>query len=471
MAKAKPHGPPFLKSLSARLLVLTILFVMLGEVLIYAPSVARYRKTYLEERIIAAHLATLALQLQPPAPIDPQIRHDILANADSYNIVLRKADRSILILGAATPEVDDTYDLREPGFFGWIEDAFTTLAHRQNRVLRVIGVVPKDPNSIVEVVLDEQPLRKAMIAYSWRILGLSIVISLITAVLVYVSLQWLLVAPIRHITESLVAFRAAPEDESTTLEPSSRSDEMGIAQRELAVMQQDLRTALVQKTRLAALGAAVAKINHDLRNSLATATLASDRLAASDDPTVKRVLPRLFESIDRAVDLCTQTLNYAREATPRLRVTRFPLRDLVDEAGSAARAGVDAGDGLAWRNEVEADTEIAGDRDQLYRVFVNLGRNSYEAGANEVGITCHRDNGRIQIDVADNGPGLPEMARERLFVPFTGSAKTGGTGLGLVIARDVMRAHNGDIILAETGPGGTVFCLDLPDPDDGDIAN
>src|SRR3546814_6392586 len=115
-----------------------------------------------------------------------------------------------------------------------------------------------------------------MFDYSWRILNPSLGISSCTAALVYLSLHLLMVRPMRRITESMAAFRANPEMAADTLPPSERSDEIGIAQRELVTMQQGLRAALLQKTRLAALGTAVTKVHHPTRNTQAHTRLTPD---------------------------------------------------------------------------------------------------------------------------------------------------------------------------------------------------
>jgi signal transduction histidine kinase len=305
-------------------------------------------------------------------------------------------------------------------------------------------------------------MREAMYGYSNRILQLSIVISLITAGLVYLSLQWLMVRPMRRITRSMATFQASPEDESVTIAATDRSDEIGFAQRALAAMQRQIRASLRQQARLAALGAAVAKINHDLRNSLSTAVLASDRLAHIDDPEVKKVMPRLYDAIDRAVNLCGQTLAYVRDETPRLNPVRFQVRELVAEVGTALGPPDEGEATLQWRNEVPDELEVTADRDQVFRVLSNLAVNAREAGAGTVRVSGHRRNGRVAIDVADDGPGLTPRARDSLFQPFAGSTRHGGTGLGLVIARDIMRAHGGDIGLRASGEDGTTFRLDLP---------
>ncbi|MDP6426714.1 MAG: HAMP domain-containing sensor histidine kinase [Rhodospirillales bacterium] len=456
--------PPFLSSLSARLLLLTIVFVMIGEVLIYVPSVVRFRITYLEERVAAARLATLSFEMLPARAITEALRKKLLDQSKTYNIVLRLPKCSIFVSGTGpVPPASDTFDLRQATFIDWISDAADTLAQKDNRVIRVIGNAPGAEDIIVEVMLDERPLREAMWDFSVRILGLSIFISVIAAGLVFVSLHWLMVRPMHRITESMTAFRANPTDESADIVAGGRGDEIGVAQRELGIMQKEVRLALRQRRRLAALGSAVAKINHDLRNSLSTAMLASDRLAGSSDPDVKRVLPRLFDAIDRAVDLCLQTLNFASQDSPTLSPSCFSLRDLIDEVGQAIQHSDIGAGGVEWNNEVNRHKMIEADRDQLFRALINVSRNAYQAGAGKVTVDCKHIDERICIEVADDGPGLPDKARENLYTPFMGSTQPGGTGLGLVIVRDVMRAHGGDITLVETGPGGTTFCLELPE--------
>jgi len=469
MTATSPHRPGFLHGLSFRLLLLTIFFVMLAELLIWTPSVARYRKVYLEESIARGHLSMIALETMPEEPVAKALEQALLFHTNAYSIVLDRPERrSLMVSKEMPPKVDLVVDLRVDSFFGFIRDAFSALARARNRVIRVIGISPKDPTVTVEVLMDEAPMRAAMWDYSQRIFNLSIVISLFTASLVYISLQMLLVGPMRRITESMARFRQAPEDSTRSITASARIDEVGIAERELAVMQQELRTALQQKTRLAALGAAVAKINHDLRNSLATAVLASDKLADIDDPEVKRVVPRLYKSIDRAVALCSQTLNFVGDADIDLVLDRFPLKELVDEAGVAVKAIDDKRRGLAWRNEVAGGVTLEADRSQLFRVLSNLGRNAVEAGAREVRVGARRDGRWLVIDVADDGPGLAPAARAKLFQPFAGSAKDGGTGLGLAIVRDIARAHGGDVTLVDSeAPGGgrdrgATFRLTLP---------
>jgi len=453
--------PPLAKSLSAKLLLLTIVFVMLAEVLIYAPSIGRMRLVYLEERIAAAHLSILALEATPDNMVSKEMEAELLQHVGAYMVALSKPGQGKLMLMVETPEgLDATYDLREGTFFGLIGDAIVSLMATEDRLLRVIGPSPKDPDTLVEVVMEEGPLRSEMFDYSWRILNLSLGISIFTAALVYLSLHLLMVRPMRRITQSMAEFRSNPEVVADTMKPSERNDEIGIAQRELANMQEGLRAALLQKTRLAALGTAVTKVNHDLRNILATASLISDRLAKSGDPAVRSMAPTLVGAIDRALHLCGQTLQFTREGPAHLDLQCFDLRDLLTEVREAL-VNLQGGD-FTWVNEVDRGFEIEADREQLYRVFFNLSRNALEAGADEVRLAARPVRGHLVIDVADNGPGMSESAQQNIFKPFAGSTREGGTGLGLSIAHDIMRAHGGDIRLESSDASGTLFRLVLP---------
>ena len=458
--------PKPLASLSARLLVLTIAFVMLSEVLIYVPSIARFRLTYLQDRLSAAHIAALALEATPARAVSVELERRLLAHAEAYMIKLTTGSDGTHVLGEGTPPIPNlAIDVRRGGFVSYIGDAFGTLVQRENRVLHVTGISPRDPLVTVEVLIDEGPMRRAMVGYSGRILQLSIVISLLTAALVYLSLRWLLVQPMERLTRAMMRFRENPEDQSRTIRPGSRTDEIGTAERELAQMQAGLRAALMQRARLAALGEAVTKINHDLRNMLASAQLLSDRLAASEDPEVRHVTPTLFAAIDRAVALCGRVLEYARTGTPNLRWTTFSLGELVADVGvglASPAARREGGNGFVWENKVPAGLRITADRDQLFRVVANLGRNAVEAGAARATVAAEIRDGWVSIAVADNGPGLPAKARERLFEPFSGSAKAEGSGLGLAIARELAHAHGGEITLVESTTAGTTFRLDLP---------
>ncbi|WP_460018875.1 ATP-binding protein [Magnetospira thiophila] len=463
MNDSSASAPSLLTGLSAKLLLLTVILILLSEALIYVPSISRYRRAWLEEHLAAGHLASLALDAAPDQMVDAKLRDQLLFHAGAHAVAIQRDGARFLALSSDMPPmVDETVDLDRQDWLYWIGGAFATLGRDEDYVMRVVGKSPKAMQVRVEVVLDEVPLRRAMEAYSRRILLLSLVISGLTAAFVYLGLHWLMVRPLRRITDSMAAFRADPEGEAYRLPETPRRDEIGFTQRTLAHMQADVRSALRQRARLAALGGAVTKINHDLRNSLATAMLVSDRLAASADPDVREITPRLIRSIDRAVVLCSHTLDYAGERQVPLYRERFYLADLLQDV----RAGlvIDGDSAAEVHLEVPPMLEVVADEGQMHRALSNLGRNAVEAGAAQIRIEAEQMDsaGTVRIRVFDDGPGLPPKARDNLFQPFAGSARPDGTGLGLVIARDVLRAHGGDLHLERSGDDGTCFEMFLP---------
>lgn len=237
--------PPPHRSLSARLLVLTMFFVMLAEVLIFVPSVARFRSNYFEDRIAAAHLAALALEATPDNLLSRELQDELLRHVGAHSVVLQRRESKALILSDETSlQIDDMINLRREMFFDRIAAVVETLVQSKNRVVRVRGPSPQDQNMTVELVMDETPLRAAMWDFTERILFVSAIVSFVTAVLVYLSLRWLMVRPMRRLTESMMAFRENPDDPSRVIIPSRRTDEIGLAEVELATLQQRLRAAL-----------------------------------------------------------------------------------------------------------------------------------------------------------------------------------------------------------------------------------
>ncbi len=472
--------PSVANSLSAKLLVLTILFVLLAEVLIYTPSIARFRMSYLEERLAAAHIAALSVEAAPDFMVTKELQAKLLAHVGAHVIDLIQPDARVYMLSRPMPpRIDETFDLRAAGAGRLIADALAALTEPRDRVIRVIDRSPKDRAQRVEVTMDERPMIDAMRDFSRSILAVSVAISLIAAGLVFVTLHALLVRPMRRLTAGVVAFRRDP-DGAPPMVPDRRGDEIGVAGRELAAMQDTVRTALRQRERLATLGTAVAKINHDLRGILSTAALLSERLAASTDPEVRRVTPRLMASLDRAVELCGQTLSFTRDGALPLRRRPVDLRALAEEVGAQVLDTLRPDGGRVescWINAIPEGTTATADPAQLARALVNLGRNAVQAGADRVRIEAAPYGGReggpeggLTVTVTDNGPGLPPRARDHLFQPFAGSARAGGVGLGLAIAREVLRAHGGDLRLVDSTGQGSVFALDLPPASDAPAA-
>jgi signal transduction histidine kinase len=446
--------------LSARLLVLTAIFVMAAEVLIFLPSVARFRIDWMNEKISAAHLAILSLEATPDHMISDDLKTELLHHAGVHAIVISKPPVRRMLTVDQPPPAQGVYDLRSDLWYRWIADTVRVLVGPEHEVIRIVGVSPQDGDSTIEILLDAGDLYEQMLTYGERILALSAIISLITAAMVYLSLHWLIIRPMRRLTEDVIGFRRAPADPTRAITPTQRRDEIGIMQRELSTMENAVRSAMRQQMRLAALGSAVAKINHDLRNILTTAQLVSDRLADSTDANVRHMAPMAVSSIDRAVRLCSQTLDYARDEMPAPVRTRFALATLVDDVGQVVLLLTE--NRAQWQNQVPVTFELDADRDQMFRVLVNLGRNAAEAGATYVRIrTTLKGADRAIIEITDDGPGLPPKAKEKLFTPFAGSARPGGTGLGLAIARELIQTHGGTLTLARSDAEGTVFRIEL----------
>jgi signal transduction histidine kinase len=455
--------------LSGKLLILTIFFVMMAEVLIFVPSISGFRLMWLSDRLAAARTAALVLDAAPDGSIPRELEQQLLNSVGAVSVAMKRGETRRLLAAYDMPVDAATHvDMRDVGTFGSIGDAFDTLLSGEGRFIRVVGDAPQG-GGFIEIVLPEGPLRDAMVRYARNILLISLLISAISATLVYASLLLLFVRPLRRLTGGMVAFRENPEDPTRIIAPSSRGDEIGVAQRELSTMQQELVQTLQQKNRLAALGLAVSKINHDLRNLLASAQLLSDRIAGLADPTVRRLAPRLMAALDRAINYAEHSLAYGRAQEPPPQRRMVDVAQLLEEVHQTLI--VDRGAQVGWLTTIERGLMVDADPDQLYRVLLNLVKNSVEAlearapnlpERDQIRIVGRREGAVVVLQVADTGPGLPERARQHLFEAFQGAGKRGGTGLGLAIAAELVRAHGGEIRLAE-GTIGATFRIMIPD--------
>ncbi len=455
--------------LSGKLLLLTIPFVMIAEVLIYVPAIANFRVNRLNDRIAAANTAALVLDAAPSGMVPDSLARQILGSIGARAVAIKMGQQRRLLASAGLPSaVDHDVDLRTMTAWSAIVGAFETMLEGGHETIRVIG--PANGSAqFIEVVVDELPLRQAMYRFSRNLLLLSLMIAMLTAALVYLALHYLFVRPMRRLTANLVGFHHNPESPASIIAPSGRGDEIGIAERELSDMQRDLVSMLHQKSRLAALGLAVSKINHDLRNMLASSQLLSDQLASVPEPRVQRFAPKLMRSLERAIALCQSTLSYGRaqEAAPDRRLVL--LEPIVNEVRESA--GLAATASIGWINAIERGLTVDADPDQLFRVLLNLVRNAVQALENQarsdaapeqIRVTGRREGSVTVIEVSDTGPGVPAKARGHLFEPFQASDRAGGSGLGLAIAAELVRAHGGDIHLVE-GTIGATFRITIPD--------
>ena len=459
----------FFNSLSGRFLGLTIVFVMIAEVLIFVPSVANFRRDYLQNRLELSQLAALALLATPEEAVPADLESELLETADVLNVVLRRDTiRELALSTRPMPGmVEETFDLIDTSLPVLMRDGLRTLFSNDDRIILVRGRSEIASDSLIEVAMFERPLHEALVDYALRILYLSLAISMTTAAMLFFAVQRFIVRPIGRVVDSMTAYRDDPEDATRVITPESGVHELREAETALQDLQVQLTGALRQKDRLAALGGAVAKISHDLRNLLTTAQLLVDRIDMSADPGVRRTAPKLVNSLSRAIALCERTLTYGKAEEPAPTMGVFELAPLVDEVfGNEGLLSVP--DGVTLRADIPEGFTLEGDADQIFRVLTNLVRNAVQAieatgRPGEVRIAAMGD-GAPEITVSDTGPGLPEKARDNLFQPFRGGVRQGGSGLGLVIASELVKGHGGALDLAATGPEGTTFRITLPAP-------
>lgn len=457
-----------MNSLSGRFLILTTIFVMLAEILIFVPSIARFREDYLQNRLERAQIASLALLADDM--IDSELEEELLENAGVFNVVLRRDEVRQLMLATPMPQpIDVTYDLREGTAMVLIRDAMMRLWEADNKVIRVIGAPVREAGLLIEITMETAPMRMAMIDYGIRILILSAVISVVTAFLLFIAVRAIIVKPIRGVVGHMQRYAAAPEDARRIITPNAGVTELREAEEALRSLQTELIAALRQKDRLAQLGSAVSKISHDLRNILTSAQLFTDRIESSEDPLVRRMAPKLVGSITRAVHLCESTLAFGKAEEPSPTLTLLTLDDIVADVLDSERLAVGEND-LSLSESIPPLFTLRADPEQLFRVVSNLVRNARQAivasgQPGEINVSAYEDDENWWIEISDTGPGLPVRAQEHLFTPFQGGVSKGGTGLGLAIASELIRAHGGALELDRTGPSGTVFSIRLPKGD------
>lgn len=470
---AEPEQMPRLfRGLSGKLLWLTVIFVMIAEVLIFVPSIATMRVNWLRDRLDTAAAAGIVIDGLQPAEIPREVQDDTLLATGTKLLALRKDDTSRLLAATDTqPQVDQVFDLANTGFTASMRDALDTLVFGGNRIMRVFGPIG-DSDMLIELVMTDDALRKDMLKYSKMMFLISLLISLFTAVLMFLAINRMMILPIRRLTKSMQAFSEQPEDPSRVFESDRKSGgELAVAGRHLAAMQMQLQRTLKQQKNLVDLGLAVSKINHDMRNILASAQLMSDRLTDVEDPMVRSFAPKLLRTIDRAVGYTNEVLAYgqASEAAPRRRRIRFAaltqeVRDML---------AIDPEGGIEFVEQIAEDLEVDCDGEQIFRIIHNLCRNAHQALTTfdpgdativrRITVSAHRVGSVVSISIDDTGPGMPRKARENLFSAFRGSARSGGTGLGLVIARELVLAHGGTIALVEKPGPGTQFRIEIPD--------
>jgi signal transduction histidine kinase len=459
------------RSLTTRLLFCTILFVLVAEVVVMIPSVSKQRIDWFQARIEAAYLVSVALEGPRGRMITEEDAKMLFETAGIRGVTAKRGDTRSLILA---PEIDPhgsqkihRVDMDNMMPTTLIANAWATIFSSGDSLIQVTSYPGESSNETLDIIVSQADLRRDLRTYARNILILSLIISSLTALLLFYAFSRMIVRPVKRLTDDMAAFETDPDRAALIHVPSGRIDEIGAAERSLTMMQRRINELLRERRRLAALGAGISKISHDLRNILASAQLMSDRLAKSEDPAVRKLSPRLISALDRAITLSRDTLAFGAMEASKLEKQPLSLKALVDEVLEDTAAMH-----VTTRNDVPDGLKINADRTHLYRSLLNLSRNAVEAMApandedadgGALVVSAQRNAEDIFIRVADTGPGLPEHARADLFEPFKGSQKPGGSGLGVAISAEIARAHGGRIDLEKSDADGTTFLITLPD--------
>jgi signal transduction histidine kinase len=453
-----------------RLLAVSAGFVLLAETLVFLPSMADERNRWLVERADSAEIAVLAARIGQENGFRRESADDLMRAAQIVAIHVTEGGTTKLVAGTEVPgrdRLERTIIGQETLGASLMQPLRAMLSDRDG--LYVIQTRPRANAALrMEVTVRTAPLRNSLLEAAWRLALTTLALSALIGALVYASLVDGFVRPLRRLTEAITRFRDSPEDARNQLVTSGRNDEIGEAEEALADMQDALRQSLLQRQRLAQLGTAVSKIAHDLRHSLASAQLVTERLADVDDPVVRATAPRLERAITRAAGLAEASLRFGKAEEPPPDIQAILLEPVVAEAAEEALAGLPQ---VRWSCDIPEGARVAVDPDQFHRLLANLIRNAGQAvarsradGSGTVSLKARRSRLGWRIDLADNGPGIPDRVRSNLFTPFNANGVSGGTGLGLVISQELARMNGGDVRLVSTGPTGTVFEVTLNDP-------
>lgn len=474
---AHDHLVMFVTSLTGQLVFLTLGFVLVLEVILLIPSMASFQYNWLSDRMAKAEIASLAIEASNTRAVTREVSQQLLESAGVTYLAIQNDGVRELVLRDPNSEVPiDVTDLRRTHSsieqdIIYIVAPWKTLLSAHSDLIHYQARPRVRKGELIEVVVPLKELKDDLKAHLLSILRVSLGISAAAGLMVFYGLLFAIVRPIKGLTTNITRFKLNPEDRSLTTKPSGRKDEIGQIESELYLMQEEVRHALSSRARLAALGQAVSKINHDLRNMLTSAQMASERLSHSDDPMVAKALPRLERALDRALGLAQNVLNYGRsdEAEPVLKIVR--LRDLaVSAAEDAGLVMAKSAKGVRFSLKAARGFSLEVDPDQLHRLLVNMMRNARQAIERQpkpgqigrVTLEAILLPAEVILRLSDNGPGIAVKLKDKLFQPFAGTSTPGGTGLGLAIARELAKLHGGDVILVSTGPKGSVFEISFP---------
>src|SRR5271169_4651911 len=462
--------------LAARVLAVTIGFVLLAMSLFYVTRLTAHREMLLHGKISAVQTTVDAFGMAGPTPPPQDLSQKILNSVDvKWMAIETPAGRHEFVTAGGPLESVESIVADDSSYLESMAATFHALFAAPGTVVNLSA--PAQANEpAIEFAFDETTLVQSLRRVSGNFLTISLTIAAVVTCVLWAALWSMVLRPVRRLTSNIIAFGESPQDASRVIAPSERRNEIGRAEAALAVMQRSLAHELAERKRMAELGMAVARINHDLRNMLSAAQLISDRLATIPDPLAQRLAPRLVATLDRAIQFCQSTLTYGagRELPPSRR--RFDLSELVRQAVESAQA--ESGEAIDYDVDIPPRFCLYADPDHILRVFENLSRNAAEAlmakGAEDdrpkaIRFAAIRTDGLALIEISDTGPGFPADQAARIFEPFHKSTSQAGAGLGLAIAADLVTRNGGAIALAPAKADdyycGARFLIKLPTPE------
>ncbi len=443
---------------------MTIGFVLLAMGLFYVTRLTAHREMLLHGKISAARTTVEAFGLAGPTPPPDDLAQMILNSVEVKWIAVDTPTGRREFVAAGGPLASaELIKADDSSYLEAMAATFHALFAAPGTIVKLSAPAQANQPAIA-FAFDETPLIQSLRRVSGNFLTISLTIAAVVTCVLWAALWRMVLQPVRRLTSNIIAFGESPQDASRVIAPSGRGSEIGRAETALAVMQGSLAHELAQGKRLAELGMAVARINHDLRNILSAAQLISDRLATIPDPLAQRLAPRLVATLDRAIQFCQSTLTYgaARELPPSRR--RFDLSELVSQVVESGMAEHDAA--IGYTVDIPPRFCIYADPDHILRVLENLSRNAAQAllskGAADgrpkaIRFAAIRTEGLALIEVSDTGPGFPPDQNERIFEPFHKSTSDVGAGLGLAIAADLVTRNGGVITLAPV-KGDDFYC-------------
>ena len=444
--------------------------IVVSMTLAFVVRLESARENWLDNRIAIVE-ATLDAFDPDYGPLPPELAQKLLKSLGLKSIaVLDPGGRREIASTGAPNEAPLDFSHDENPLTFTPTELYQSLFPASSAAIRVRSV--DDPP--LEIVFVEKSLSDALWRTAILLAEILAAIAIVITLVVWATLWGLVLRPVRRLTSNIIAFGERPQDVSRVIVPTDRRDEIGRAESALAIMQQSLAHELAQRKRLAELGMAVARINHDLRNILSAAQLISDRLATIPDPQTQSLAPRLVATLDRAISFCQMTLTYGASGEQPPERRRIDLNRMVREV---VEGGCEEQASAIERHlDIPPVFEVYADPEHLFRVLENMNRNAEQAVVRSaagdrpkaIRFAAIRLDGVALIEISDTGPGFPEARRDSVFEPFQKSATVSGTGLGLSIAADLVHRNGGTIELAPSRADdfycGARFLIKLPTP-------